>query len=51
MKYRIMTTLALLLIIFQGWFNAIILRNIDSKIDKIVIFLNLDLNAKDKIME
>ena len=46
-----MTTLALLLIIFQGWGNTIILRNIDSKIDKIVIFLNLDLNAKDETME
>ena len=41
MKYRIMTTVALLLIIFQGLVNATILRNIDSKIDKIVIFLDL----------
>ena len=38
-------TFCILLILLQGLVNATILRNIDSKIDKIVIFL--DINPED----
>lgn len=51
----ILWTLTILLIAFLMWLPMITISNelldLNSKIDKIIIFLDLDLNAEDEVEE